>query len=639
MGMKKELFKTAVSLIPLLFNFLLKAQINLVPCGDFECVVASINQCNTASFTAIPSTWSEFNSCSGSAPNIYSTDYLDCASLGVPNSDYGTQYPLGGLSANHNFLGMESHLLCGEGIRIELSESLKEGQAYNLRFNAVKKSSNDPVIEFRLGANDNYVQADCPSCSQDFMSISTEGGPNNDQWGSYVISFIADRCDLQWLFLRLHDQFGGAKLFIDNISINDDCAEVNVCSPYLGNLLNVYSNNVHNSTDPLTFYNLGNVEQITVVIFTDLLQIPVRHLNVFYPNDFISWDGKDNQGDYVPNGNYSYIAVLSNNCHCRTIQGNFQKTGDFHIINATAGFYLAANAQTFYHLENVEDFELKIFDEDNNLVQLLSIIDPKPTVSWNGLNGAGSPVAAGSYSYECRLRNSCEELTLYGGLFQILPVDPQLAFLDYSSVPKQITCPYTFYYNPHASPPPPCCAQVGDLIINNRSIAGVKDFKLNHDIRVLGTSTVVAGSDIYFQAGHEISLSNEFSVQPGSQFAAVILPCTGRYGNPNPNDADQAQESELPIYKTVLTDSLTQNQINVSIFPNPTSDGRTMISIINSNYRQIELYNCFGQRVAVQTTKANDSSNVILEGIDKGAYFLRVILENGEFVSKQLIVL
>ncbi len=90
-------------------------------------------------------------------------------------------------------------------------------------------------------------------------------------------------------------------------------------------------------------------------------------------------------------------------------------------------------------------------------------------------------------------------------------------------------------------------------------------------------------------------------------------------------------------YDTAL---FVEEEINViSVFPNPTNDGNVIIDFGNQQSRQVEIYNSIGQVMDVRTKLSSDKNQVLLEGMNAGIYYLRILLANGEYEVKQIIVL
>jgi hypothetical protein len=92
----------------------------------------------------------------------------------------------------------------------------------------------------------------------------------------------------------------------------------------------------------------------------------------------------------------------------------------------------------------------------------------------------------------------------------------------------------------------------------------------------------------------------------------------------------------------VISDSVAAfhlNQNAISVFPNPTADGIINIDFRNQSSRKIELYNSLGQIIQVKIESSSEKNIAHIEGVESGIYFLRMLLDNGSYESKQIIVL
>ncbi|MCX6310507.1 MAG: gliding motility-associated C-terminal domain-containing protein [Bacteroidetes bacterium] len=90
---------------------------------------------------------------------------------------------------------------------------------------------------------------------------------------------------------------------------------------------------------------------------------------------------------------------------------------------------------------------------------------------------------------------------------------------------------------------------------------------------------------------------------------------------------------------TTLSENQFNGENNISVFPNPTTNGNFILDFGNQSSRHLELYNSIGQMVKIQITESGEKNKIGIEGLETGIYFLRVLLDNGEYASKQIIVL
>lgn len=90
---------------------------------------------------------------------------------------------------------------------------------------------------------------------------------------------------------------------------------------------------------------------------------------------------------------------------------------------------------------------------------------------------------------------------------------------------------------------------------------------------------------------------------------------------------------------TITAIEPSENISRISVFPNPSSDGRVTINFENQVCMELEIYNSVGQKVQAEKNFSADKSQVVLEGMSGGIYYLRVLFENGEVEMKQVVVL
>lgn len=567
----RKLHLVVVSLGCLILNAL-HAQVNMIPFGDFEGVAphdAVSCNCNTVcndatfNFQSAPTTWAEVGGNGSFAPNLFSADNADCQStFGVPDNDWGTQHPYGGITVNRNYVGLQSTSIERDGIKIQLTHKLLKGHQYILRFVAVKKSNLDPEVEFRIGKDDGWDQGNCPDCSQSFMTIGTDGGTNNDQWQNYSVSFIPDDCDYEWLMIRLQLNPGTRRMLIDNISIDDPCGAPYICAEGYGDVQNITVQEQHNDLHPLTFFHLENVENFYLTIETIQGQI-VRTIFHPYPPSTYEFDGMNENGFLLPHASYKYTLYVNNTCQCmQIIDGIFSITGTPDCIGGAPYYFdVPFEAITAIDLANVTRLEMIIHENNGPEVRRIDVPNPADEVAWNCRDNSGDFVAEGWYTCDIYTESPCGNRCVFTDPFYIValtslsPVSPNV---DYTSHPKTIDCPIISFDDA----PPVCCGFIVDWYIQDKHISGEQDYKINHDIVAVQNNVVEAASDIYFQAGNEIILNPEFEVQVGAEFEAVILPCTGRLMNPDLVEAENESDS--------LTEIIAENSNRGSkIIPNP----------------------------------------------------------------------
>ena len=93
----------------------------------------------------------------------------------------------------------------------------------------------------------------------------------------------------------------------------------------------------------------------------------------------------------------------------------------------------------------------------------------------------------------------------------------------------------------------------------------------------------------------------------------------------------QLSESNKPVWGTCPTASVDdQNQLDISIYPNPTSD----IVFIDGNYTQLKVvvYDILGKQVM----KESITNSIDISQLEKGVYILQ--LSDGAKVTTQRII-
>jgi hypothetical protein len=628
----------------LLCAYSVQGQHNIVPHWDFEGlhpIPLDPNQntntwANQSSFGGYP--WLAIHDGNSSwAPQLFSADNnLDQANFGVPTNHFGTQNPVGDISTNRAYVGLTCGIFRRDGIMIQLTEPLKQGFSYHLTFWAAKKSSNDVKLEFKFGKTDSWVAADCPNCNSHEETIEENGGDNNDEWQFVDFAFTPEECDLDWIFIRTKNMtLGDGKVLIDNISIINSCTYA--CSPHYGDMVNVFSNNAHWDENPLTFFSLDNVNYFDLKIYPLTGGGPIRTITLFNPAPILSWDGKDDNGNEVANGSYSYKLFLGNNCACRSMESVFEKGAVIPMFNVTSGNYL--NALTLYNLDNVNELTWEIQDINGNVVRTIGpLYNPPNTIAWDGRDNNGVNVTFGTYHWFLTVKNLCGSLPYEGTFgYNVHPDlnDPLLAPLfDYTPIPKPyIDCPYSFDYSEHSRPPKECCALQPHLSIQNQNIAGRWDYILLQTISAGPSVAVKAGSDVLFQAGTQISLLPGFTVEPGTEFDAIIAGCTpgGRMANP-----DLPVTSCASKQTTATRKAPEKKEAELIVYPNP-SAGVFTLSATENSISKVCVVDLFGKVVREYSKPGSEVMNLDISEQPKGIYIVKVEQLDGKVRMKKVI--
>lgn len=142
---------------------------------------------------------------------------------------------------------------------------------------------------------------------------------------------------------------------------------------------------------------------------------------------------------------------------------------------------------------------------------------------------------------------------------------------------------------------------------------------------ITASNTIKNGATALYSSGNSIVLEPGFHAEAGSDFNAIIEGCSGAFTLRPENYAYNDQ-----------INSISQNKSNVlDVFPNPTS------SLLNvESKRKItswNLYDSYGI-VKIKKYELNELIDIIdLSILKEGVYILRIQLENGDIISKQII--
>jgi photosystem II stability/assembly factor-like uncharacterized protein len=121
-------------------------------------------------------------------------------------------------------------------------------------------------------------------------------------------------------------------------------------------------------------------------------------------------------------------------------------------------------------------------------------------------------------------------------------------------------------------------------------------------------------------------------------FTASTLGCMDF---PNDHVGYAAGQNGLIVkYSDALTGiSSNENARRISVFPNPSADGRIVIDLGNEQCNRVEIYNSLGENVNFPMENAQNGNRVVIEGMQAGMYFVSILLESGGREVRQMVVL
>lgn len=169
---------------------------------------------------------------------------------------------------------------------------------------------------------------------------------------------------------------------------------------------------------------------------------------------------------------------------------------------------------------------------------------------------------------------------------------------------------------------------------------GNLNIQADHLIRNDNTLTVSSGANVYLQAGDEIILSEGFHAATGSDFEAVIAPCSGRaaqnMGSGSPlllsgySDMPSRQDSS----ETVITEPNARQKLKV--WPNPVS-GMLHIQLPDAEKEVARITVCdLLGRVVLQKENPH-APELEVASLPSGMYLLQVRTSDGKMMTARFV--
>lgn len=459
-----------------------------------------------------------------------------------------------------------------------------------------------------------------------------------------------------------------AGVFIDNVKLYEACETPdNMCNNanYKRDMLNVQLDEV-NLYSALAFpddegnddgyfetvrvKNLDNVKRFEIKIkYNNTNTVCYQH-DMWYPPSEWIWDGKDFNGDPVPEGQYdAIINAVSNDCFHITDADHIQfdikrKYSVFNIWSSTN----VEDGNTFVNgLDNVHHLNVELYTLSGQLVHSFDLTNPPnsiglslPSIIAYGNAGNGQ-VASGYYNIKLTAENNCTEefsTTLnYINLSGINDSTTPSPFYDWSPVPKPefFPCPFDMSYHQNYLAPMNCCE--GNLYINNVEIW--------NDWNVQIWDTIFAGPNVIFQpgvtnyllAGEQVVLLPDETgviVADGTIIDAGTLNCPHCKIADAPN-TDPDTENPRDIVYADMQDSLAlKENLEPILYPNPAANGQELTvkagkQPFDENSYKLVLSNTVGVEVPLKILSASPRMIRFKPAtvVPVGAYYL--YLESG----------
>ncbi|AXG71931.1 hypothetical protein KORDIASMS9_04189 [Kordia sp. SMS9] len=234
------------------------------------------------------------------------------------------------------------------------------------------------------------------------------------------------------------------------------------------------------------------------------------------------------------------------------------------------------------------------------------IVDP---IFWDGRKTSGGYAANAAYLLKITYTNDCGTDTKTSVISKTG---------NHPAITNNIIC-----NNSGIITPVPCCVYEPDLIIDNTTLPGLGllDYRVISSINVapVNNVTVTSNAEVEMRAGNTIELNPGFTVQPGGNYFAEILPCSKmRTASTKPTKVKPVQ---------VVDDKfLDQNSdAAISVYPNPTSNTTTVFikNFEKGTDYEVVIYNIQGIQQHKLYTKT-EKTIVNLSQFSAGIYFIKV---------------
>ncbi|MEM6717744.1 MAG: T9SS type A sorting domain-containing protein [Bacteroidota bacterium] len=234
------------------------------------------------------------------------------------------------------------------------------------------------------------------------------------------------------------------------------------------------------------------------------------------------------------------------------------------------------------------------------------ITDP---IFWDGRTTSGSHAANASYVLKITYTNDCGTESKSSVIVKTGNHPP---------ITNNIIC-----NNSGVITPAPCCVYEPDLVIDNTILPGIGllDYRVISSINVAPVNdvTVTNNADVEMRAGNEILLNPGFTVEPGGNYFAEIVPCTTmRAATLEPTWVQPTKIKEETLVNQHSEEALT-------LYPNPAKDTSTLVikDFESETTYEITLYNLQGIQQYQYSTKV-EKTVVNLSKLDAGVYFVKV---------------
>jgi hypothetical protein len=170
--------------------------------------------------------------------------------------------------------------------------------------------------------------------------------------------------------------------------------------------------------------------------------------------------------------------------------------------------------------------------------------------------------------------------------------------------------------------------RVGYYLTNDQITDPISDFFIGST--TIGTLPGGANTTVQFS----ILLGSIAGVPNGTYYVGIYADDNFMKPEPNENNNDLTWSNCITTFPITVNVGELNNQINVTIYPNPSST-QIIIEYLNKSYN-LTIYNSFGQELHVETNILEATKRVDVSKFNRGLLFIR-IESDGEVYNHKLL--
>ncbi len=169
------------------------------------------------------------------------------------------------------------------------------------------------------------------------------------------------------------------------------------------------------------------------------------------------------------------------------------------------------------------------------------------------------------------------------------------------------------------------------------SVASYIQAGKNIGYNVIGNASVLAGDNVVFRAGDYVSLDPGFEANYGSNFKAVIKPCTTAL-NCDYTTCQDNSSRRIGDNSSIGKALINIDTKDVKVYPNPTS-GKLFVDLPTSKKLSIDIFDCVGIAwIKMEFTDMHyETKEIDLGKLPSGIYFI-IINKDGKITKETITI-